>query len=219
VLVVAPAVDMEDPVAIERASAIKNDAGASPASSAGAAAAATMALPIFFTQSSAEHHHHHHEFAHNHTPIAAEAVESLPYLESNMTTGPGTVTTAATVNTMAHITAIPAAPLSSAGPENILDLPIRDIGILMARTVTRGHSDPERAELQAVIMAGVTNYRLTALVLCAKKPEAETLARQLLIGRDQPNLTDGVFWATVEFIERARNNELASIISNPEVST
>jgi hypothetical protein len=56
---------------------------------------------------------------------------------------------------------------------NVLDMSIRDISALMARVVSRGHTDEEKKQLEAEIMNGVENYRLTALVLLAKKPSAE----------------------------------------------
>jgi hypothetical protein len=59
---------------------------------------------------------------------------------------------------------------------NVLDLSIREIASMMARVVCRGHSDEEKKILDSQIVEGVESYRLTALVLLAKKPSAEVSA-------------------------------------------
>jgi hypothetical protein len=70
---------------------------------------------------------------------------------------------------------VPGAPLSDTSLPfpNVLDMSIRDIAVVMARVVCRGHTDVEKKQLEAEIVDGVENYRLTALVLLAKKPSAE----------------------------------------------
>jgi hypothetical protein len=113
-------------------------------------------------------------------------------------------------------------PATTAAPavgadDPVLDMSIRDIGALMARVVTRGHAEQEKRELEAQITAGVEAYRLTALVLCARRPPSEVLARSVLCKRTPADAEDGVFWSVVEFIERSRNGELARIISAPPV--
>lgn len=69
-------------------------------------------------------------------------------------------------------TVIGASRASMAFP-NLLDMSIRDIGVLMARVVCRGHNDSDKKPLEVLIVEGVQDYRLTALVLCAKKPPSE----------------------------------------------
>jgi hypothetical protein len=108
----------------------------------------------------------------------------------------------------------PPAPPAVAAGDPLLDMSIRELGVLMARVVTRGHTEEEKRSLEAAIVAGVEAYRLTALVLCARRPPSEALARRILSQRQAEDAEDGVFWAVVEFIERSRSGELAKIISS-----
>lgn len=97
----------------------------------------------------------------------------------------------------------------------LLDLSIRDIGLAMARAVARGHPEAEKRELEEQIVAGVEAYRLTATVLCARRPPSEILARRILSQRFAANgddAEDGVFWAVVDFIERSRSGELSKVM-------
>lgn len=97
----------------------------------------------------------------------------------------------------------------------LLDIKIRDIGVAMARSVARGHPEAEKRELEEQIIAGVEAYRLTATVLCARRPPSELLARRILSQRfaaHADEAEDGVFWAVVDFIERSRSGEFSKVI-------
>jgi trimeric autotransporter adhesin len=173
----------------------------------------------------AERYHDHHVGSHSDAVLMPESTvgetceaSGTGKIDAQVVTASDTARRETAVAGMDIPAAIPnrSASQSAMRSQHVLDLAIRDIGNLMARTVTRGHSDPERQELQAIIIGGVVRYRLTALVLCARKPASEDLARSLLLERGEPPVQDGVFWSVVEFIERARNNELAKIICNPD---